>query len=279
MGELVRAGDVELWVEQRGEGPEVLLIAGLGDVAEAWEAQLEGLSADYRVTAFDNRDVGRSTITREPFTVATMADDAAALLAALGIESAHVAGFSMGGAIAQELALRHPEVVRTLVLHGTYSRSDAYMRSMWRYFRAWPEVAPSERAFFEAFFLWVYTARAHSDGSVDAIIDEVLAFPHPTSLDALQRTIDALLAYEDADDLSGITVPTLVLAGELDLVYPPRYGRVVADGIPDARFEILPGEAHQPFQEVPDAFNARVDAFWRQVDRTSVDRHATAVTA
>ena len=262
MGELVKAGDVELWVEQRGDGPDVLLIAGLGDVAEAWQAQLDELSASYRVTAFDNRDVGRSTITGEPFTVATMADDAAALLQALGIESAHVAGFSMGGAIAQELALRHPEAVRTLVLNGTYSRSDAYMQAMWRYFRTWPEVAPSEHAFFEGFFLWVYTARAHSDGTVAAIIEEARAFPHQQPVDAFQRAVDACAAHDAHDRLASIRAPALVVTGGADMVCPPHVGRAVADAIPGAGFVEMAGEAHQPFQEVAAEWNALVDAFW-----------------
>jgi alpha/beta hydrolase fold len=107
MGEMRTAGDVELWVERRGQGPDVLLIAGLGDPAEAWEPQLEGLADRWGLTAFDNRGVGRSPLppAGEPFTVATMADDAAALLRALEVPAAHVMGFSGGSAIAQELAL------------------------------------------------------------------------------------------------------------------------------------------------------------------------------
>jgi pimeloyl-ACP methyl ester carboxylesterase len=86
-----------------------------------------------------------------------MADDAAAVLRALGIRSAHVASFSMGSAIAQELAFRYPELVRSLVLMSTYARPDALWRSQLDFWRWLPEVAPSQRAFLEAFFTWVYT--------------------------------------------------------------------------------------------------------------------------
>jgi pimeloyl-ACP methyl ester carboxylesterase len=121
MGEMIKAGDVGLWVERRGQGPDVLLIAGLSDPAEAWAAQLEGLADRWGLTAFDNRGAGRSPPppAGEPFTVATMADDAAALLRALEVPAAHVMGFSGGSAIAQELALRHGELVRSLVLVST----------------------------------------------------------------------------------------------------------------------------------------------------------------
>ena len=89
-----RRRHVELWVDQRGDGPDVLLIAGLSDPAEAWTFQLDGLADDYRLTAFDNRGAGRSPMMPEGFDVAGMADDAAALLRSLGIERAHVARFS-----------------------------------------------------------------------------------------------------------------------------------------------------------------------------------------
>jgi pimeloyl-ACP methyl ester carboxylesterase len=262
----IHTGEPELWVERRGEGPDVLLIAGLGDPAEAWQPQLDGLADRYRVTAFDNRGVGRSPLPDGPISVATMADDAAAVLRALGVPSAHVAGFSMGSAIAQELALRHPALVRSLVLVSTYARPDDLFRSQLRFWRWLAEVAPSERAFLEAFFTWVYTPRAHADGTVQQILEEALAYPHQQSVAAFQAQVDACLAHDTARRLSQILVPTLVLAGEFDTILPPRFGRSVAAEIPNARFEVMPCEAHQPFQEIPDQFNARVDAFWREAD-------------
>jgi pimeloyl-ACP methyl ester carboxylesterase len=265
MGERVTAGDVELWVERRGEGPEVLLIAGLGDPAEAWQPQLDGLADRYRVTAFDNRGAARTPLGDAAPSASSMADDAAALLRALEVPSAHVAGFSMGSAIAQELALRDPELVRSLVLVSTYARPDALFDSQLDFWRWLPEVAPSERAFFEAFFTWVYTPRAHADGSVAEIVEEAIAFPHQQSVEAFQAQVDVCRSHDSVDRLAEIAVPTLVLSGEFDVILPPRFGRAVAAAIPGARFEVMAGEAHQPFQEVPDVFNARVDAFWREV--------------
>jgi pimeloyl-ACP methyl ester carboxylesterase len=172
----------------------------------------------------------------------------------------------MGSAIAQELALRHPELVRSLVLVSTYARPDALFRSQLNFWRWLAEVAPSERAFFEAFFTWVYTPRAHADGTVDQIVEEALAFPHQQPVEAFQAQVDVCLAHDTSDRLAEIAAPTLVLSGELDLILPPRFGRSVAAGIPNAHFDVMAGEAHQPFQEVPDEFNARVEAFWREVE-------------
>jgi pimeloyl-ACP methyl ester carboxylesterase len=155
----------------------VLLIGGLGDTVESWRYQLDGLADRYRVTAVDNRGAGRTAMPDGPLTVEAMADDAAGVLRALELPAAHVAGFSMGSAIAQELTLRHPQRVRSLVLVGTYARPDALFRAQLEFWRWLAEVAPAERAFFEAFFTWVYTPRAHVDGTVEQIIEEALAFP------------------------------------------------------------------------------------------------------
>ncbi|MET9760794.1 alpha/beta fold hydrolase [Streptomyces sp. NPDC006372] len=266
MGQLIDADGVRLWVERRGRGPDVLLVAGLGDPAEAWQPQLDGLADRYRITAFDNRGVGRTPLPEGALSVPRMADDAAALLRALDVPAAHVTGFSGGSFIAQEMALRHPGLVRSLVLMSTMARPDPYFRAVARFWHWMAERAPSERAMLEAFFLWVYTPRAHADGMVDRFVDETLAFEHPQSVEAFQRQLAAFAGHDTLDRLGRIGVPTLVLSGEVDLVAPPRLGRVVADGIPGAAFEVLPGEAHQPFQEVPDVFNSRVDAFWRAVE-------------
>jgi pimeloyl-ACP methyl ester carboxylesterase len=261
----ISIGEVELWVDQRGDGPDMLLIAGLSDPAEAWMFQLDSLADRYRLTAFDNRGAGRSPLPPEGFTVRDMADDAADLLRALGVDRAHVAGFSGGSATAQELALRHPDVVRSLVLVSTWGRSDTYLRTMVDS-RTWlADSAPSERAMLEAFFLWIYTARAHEDGTVAQIIDEALAFPHPQSPEGFRRQLEAWRPHDTLDRLHQIGVPTLVVAGEADVATPPRLGRAVAERIPGAEFVVLPGEAHQRFQEIPDEFNAMVASFWARV--------------
>ena len=266
MGEHVRAGDLDIWVEQVGEGPDVLLIAGLGDPAESWQAQLDGLADRYRLLAFDNRGMGRTPMPEGPVSVAMLADDAAAQVRAREIPAAHVAGFSGGSIIAQELTLRHPELVRSLVLVSTWARMERYERTMVGFWRWLMEATPSERAFLEWFYLWMYTRRAHADGTVERIIEEALAFPHQ-SPEAMQRMIDAFAAHEGTTDrLPDIAAPTLVLAGGQDISCPPSLGRVVAELIPDAQFEVMEEEAHQPFQEVPDERNARVDAFWRELD-------------
>jgi 3-oxoadipate enol-lactonase len=109
----VPANDLEIYVEQVGHGPDVLLIGGLGDTVESRQFQLDGLADRYRMTAFDNRGAGRTAMPDGQVTVEAMADDAAGVLRALDLTSAHVAGFSGGSIIAQELTIPSPELVRS----------------------------------------------------------------------------------------------------------------------------------------------------------------------
>ena len=263
---MVEANGLEIYVQQVGHGPDVLLIGGLGDTVESWQFQLDGLADRYRLTAFDNRGAGRTAMPDGPLTVQAMADDTAGVMRALEIGSAHVAGFSGGSIICQEVAVRHPELVRSLVLQSTWAALDPYFRS-WGLFVRWlAEVAPSERAFFDAFFTWVYSPGAHADGWVDAVVEEAMAFEHQQPIEGFQAQVDVCITHDTVGRLADIAVPTLVLAGEFDVVLPPRFGEAVAAAIPGARFEVLPGQAHQPFQEIPDEFNTRVDEFWREVE-------------
>jgi pimeloyl-ACP methyl ester carboxylesterase len=201
-----------------------------------------------------------------PASVEAMADDAAGVLRALDIDSAHVAGFSGGSIISQELALRHPRLIRSLVLQSTWVVPDAYLRRWGDFVRWLIEAAPGEREFLESFYLGIYTPRAHNDGTVDAFMEEVVAFPHKQAPEDLQRSLDAFVAADTSARLPEIAAPTLVLAGGRDLNARPELGRTVADLIPGAVFEVMEEEAHQPFQEVPEEWNARVDAFWREVE-------------
>jgi pimeloyl-ACP methyl ester carboxylesterase len=265
-GDIEAGRDRTLWVETRGAGPDVLLLGGLTDPVESWQFQLDGLSGRYRLIAFDNAGAGRSPLPpeSEAFDSETMAHDAATVLRAVGVDGpVHVAGFSGGAQIAQQLALHHPELVRSLVLCGTWAREDVYFRTLLDTFGWMVDAAPNERAALEAFFLWIYTPRAHNDGTVAAIIDQALSTPSDQPPEAFRRQLAAFTSHFLLDELPRISVPTLVLAGGLDVVAPPRYGKEVADAIPGAVFEIWDEEAHQPFQEAPDQFNARVDAFWQ----------------
>jgi pimeloyl-ACP methyl ester carboxylesterase len=252
---------------QTGRGPDVLLIGGLSDVVESWQPQLDGLADRYRLTAYDNRGFGQSTLPGddEPYTIATMVQDAVDLLDHLGIERAHVAGFSGGGAVAQVLAIEHPERVRSLVLNGTFDHMDTHSRRLLGMWSRMAAAATDERTFLEDFFVFVYSPAAHESGWVDEAIEEALAYPHAPAPGAIERSIEAYKDHDARAGLPSIRVPALVLAGQYDMGATPRIVRRLADQIQDARYEVLPGAGHQQFQEDPELWNGKVDAFLRSV--------------
>jgi pimeloyl-ACP methyl ester carboxylesterase len=251
-------GGNRLHYVQQGSGDDLLLLCGLGDDVSAWDAQIPVFAQHYRVTAIDNRGVGQSGLPDGEFTVRDLAADARALLDEAGIARAHVAGFSMGGAIAQELALAAPQRVHSLVLIGTWCRSDRILQETVKG-AAWSAgVADDARAWLYSFLSWVYSPAVFDDGRIDLFVEAALANPYPQETEAFQRTARAVLDHDTADRLPAITLPTLVICGEQDLLCPPRHSRAIAARIPGARLVEVPEQAHQPFQEDAASFNALV---------------------
>lgn len=258
----VHANGVDLWAEQEGAGDDVLFVAGLADEGACWVDQVSGLRDRYRLTTFDNRGVGRSATPEGVFRIDDFAADTIALMDALGLERPHVVGSSMGGAIAQELALAHPDRVRSLVLNGTWCRGDRFLHEI---FRSWiwaATRADSIRDFLVAVNLWCFAPRIWNDGTMDGWLDSAEASPHAQSVDAFRRSAEALIEHDTADRLGAVAAPTLVTVGELDLVLPERFSHELVDRIGGASLVVIPGAGHQPFQEQPAEYNRLLADFW-----------------
>jgi pimeloyl-ACP methyl ester carboxylesterase len=262
---MVRANGGDFWVEQEGQGPDVLFIAGLADEGACWVDQVAGLRGSYRVTTFDNRGVGRSATPPGPYAITDFAADTVALMDELGLERPHVVGSSMGGAIAQELALGHPDRVRSLVLNGTWCRGDRFLHEVFRSWMWTARKADSVRDFLVAVNLWCFAPRIWNEGIMDGWLDEAAASPYQQSVEAFCWSTEALLSHDTADRIGAITVPTLVTVGELDLVLPPRFSSQIAERIAGARLVVVPEAGHQPFQEFPDDYNRLLGEFWESL--------------
>jgi len=260
-----RVNGVDIHYLQAGQGDDVLLLCGLGDDVTAGDAQVGPFSEGYRVTVVDNRGVGRSSLPDGEFTVRDLAEDAIALCDAVGIGPAHVMGFSMGGAITQELAIARPDLARSLVIVGSWAYSDRLFRTFIESSAYFAGIADDDRTFLMYFLASTYSKAVFEDGRVDAFCDAMLNNPYPQSTEAFQRTARAILGHDTRGRLGGIVKPTLVLYGEEDAICPPRHAREIAGLIPGARLVGVPAQAHQPFQEDPAAFNETVLGFWESL--------------
>ena len=251
-----------MYYELHGAGFPLLLINGLGSDHREWLYQLPAFASRFRVVVFDNRGAGDSEVPPGPYTTAGMADDAAALLAALGLDRAHVLGVSLGGMIAQEVALRHPGRVERLVLACTSPGGTASVRpsdeALSAFVRSPEGNAEQELRRMIPFLYTGRFAREHP-GEIDAFVARRLA--HPTSPEGHAAQLAAAIGHAAAERLSAVRAPTLVIAGTDDRLIPPANSQWIAQRIPGAALVLLPGAPHRLFAETAGAFNREVLAF------------------
>ncbi|MCW2542591.1 MAG: alpha/beta hydrolase fold protein [Frankiales bacterium] len=231
----------EIWWESTGSGPEtVLLVMGHAWDARMWHRVARALEPSYRVVVFDNRGVGRTHWDGKPFFIEDLAQDALAALDAAGVERAHVYGASMGGLTAQEIALRAPERVLSLVLGCTGTLSpDLPMPEQ-------PKRRPLKSRIPRRVQLLLMPKLMYGTGTPRTAIREDMTILRDTKTDR-----DGLLAqgvavahYRSRERLAGLDVPTLVIHGDADKIVAHAMGVELASLIPGARFETLPGEGH-----------------------------------
>ena len=258
---LVDVNGVRLYYEEEGRGAPLLLIMGLGASLETWAAQREAFAERYRVIAFDNRGAGRSAAPPPPWTVPAMAEDTVGILDALGIARAHVVGVSMGGMIAQELAIRHPERVARLVLAMSFARPEPVRRDFLLH-RRWARLQGAN-ALSEgiASLPWLLTPASMRDGSrLETILALVSAMPF-MSAEAYAHQVDAIVEHSTRERLHLVQAPTLVLAAAEDVLTPVFLSEEIVAGIAGSRLEILPRGGHATLVEYPDDFNRAVLAW------------------
>ncbi len=194
--------------------------------------------------------------------VPDMAEDLFALFEALEIERAHVVGSSMGGAIAQEFAVNHPECVRSLVLSGSFCRPDRYLRKIIESWRFTSTLDLPMRELSNAMYLWCVAPRAYNEHLVDTWLDQAERSEYPQSTEAFIQTIDAVIAHDTTDRLADITMPTMVLYGEHDILIGRRFAEQLCEGLPHVALRELSGVGHVPHGEDPEQFNSALLTFW-----------------
>jgi pimeloyl-ACP methyl ester carboxylesterase len=247
-------GRTRLHWESTGEGDPVLLIMGLGLGGGAWWRTVPVLARRVRVLTFDNRGVGRSQAFSYAYTTEAMADDAVTVLDAAGVERAHVYGISLGGMVAQALALRHPQRVRSLVLGATSPGGPRAVRpepEVSAFFRRRLRMEPEEAAWESVPINYGPRCRAEHFERIEEDIAQRLA--HPFSRNAYRAQLFAAAWHNTLSALPRIAVPTLVVHGRLDRMIPVGNAQLIADRIPGARLRILEEAGHLYPTEEPDA--------------------------
>lgn len=226
------------------DAPPVLFISGLGSDSRSWALIVKHLQSDYRCISFDNRDSGRSDRASTFYTISDMASDARGLLQALGIKQADIVGFSMGGAIAQELAISHPEVVRRLVLIATYCSGDPRGTAIFEGFKLLRQRLSAEE-YYRVLFPWTYTHQEYAiPGLIEVAIQQAVNNPYPQEQDAYERQVAATTTFFSEERLGSITQPTLLIFGDEDLFTPLRFARDLQRGIRGSRLVTLAGAGH-----------------------------------
>jgi 3-oxoadipate enol-lactonase len=251
---VVRVGEIELDYERSGSGPPLFLIMGMSGTALHWgEAFLDALRRDFEVIVYDHRGVGASTRLEGPVTIVQMAEDALGLLDALEIESAHIMGISMGGMIAQELALAHRDRVRTLTLGCTYcgGPGSALMpKEVGRRLVEARRTGDRERAMRVA---WEANVSAALVDDLDAYAEYLaIGRRRAVAVPVIMAQIQAIHEHDTSERLGELGMPVLVMHGTVDQILPVQNGRLVASLIPGSRLEIFEGTGHLFFWEQPE---------------------------
>jgi len=231
--------------ESTGEGPPVLLIMGLGLSGGAWWRTVPVLAREFRVITFDNRGVGRSRSVSYSCTTEAMADDAVSVLDAAGVAHAHVYGFSLGGMVAQQLALRHPERTVSLVLGATHAggpNAVAPDPDVIEFLGRRPRLPQEEAAWASIPYNYGPLCRRRHSERIAEDVAKRLAHPFPA--DAYRAQLYAARLHNCLRRLSRIDVPALVVHGRQDRMIPVGNAELLAAGIPGARLRVLADSGH-----------------------------------
>ena len=254
--------DAELHYEIIGDGPPLVLIAGLASDAQSWGPVAPTLAQRFTLIMPDNRGCGQTKTQAPAFSIETMADDVMALLDALSIDAANVLGHSMGGAVAQTFAARRPERVRRLVLAASAAAAPARTGSIIDSLLELRESGVNETVWYRLFFYWLFApAFFENAGAVDAAIAMARAYPHAQSPADMRRQVEAIRSF-NADTLPPLAAPTLLLAGEDDLLTPPGLMTTQQQAFSHSRSQTLSGAAHSLHWDQPEPFCRAVFDFF-----------------
>ena len=258
-------GDLRIHWESYGKKEPLILISGVSGGTWSWKESIEAWSPHFRVIVFDNIGAGRSSKPNRPYTIEEMADHAAAVLDAAGVRQAGVAGLSMGGMIAQELALRHPDRVRRIVLGCTHcggSKRIPPNPNVIQRFANNKGLSPEEIIDKNLELLVTPQFLRSGSGALKRYKERLLKAPLQPNY-ALKRQLEAIGGFDACERIGNIQVPNLILTAERDMLVPPENGRLLSIHIPDAVEKSFAGAGHLIYLECAQDFHETVMKFFR----------------
>lgn len=256
-----QSNNADIHYEVMGDGPPLMLIAGLASDNASWGPVSPILSRRFTLIMPDNRGAGR-TKTSAPLSIGAMAEDCAALLDHLEIDRAHVLGHSMGGVIALTLAAKSPGRIGKLVLAASCATTPARAISVIDNLLLLREGGASDELWLRSFFHWLFKPQFfEKKNAVDAAIALSMAYPYAQSVENMRRQVDALRNYDASALPARLRTETLLLAGEKDLMFSPDEIEAAFAAAPAARLQILPDAAHSLHWDNPGGFAESVIAF------------------
>jgi pimeloyl-ACP methyl ester carboxylesterase len=266
---IAKVGEINMYYQIHGEGEPLVLIQGLGADLGGWALyQTPVFSKQYQVIVFDTRGVGRTDAKDKPFSIGIAADDTAGLLDALNIERAHILGMSQGGMIAQELALKYPQRIKSLILAATTARSSALSSYVIDTWVRMVQEGISQETVIRDTLVWLFTDRFFQNPElVQLAVDNMLNDPYTDLRKSIVQQVGNREEFDNMDRISQITAPTLVLVGNEDILLPVKLSEELVARIPNAELVILDGGGHGFSLEIPDKFNKAVLEFLAKVDK------------
>lgn len=254
----VQTAGARLYYEVQGHGEPLVCVSGLSADHLVWALQVPAFARHFRTHTFDNRDAGQSSRAQAPYGLADMARDVIELTEALRLDSFHLLGASMGGAIAQEVALAVPERIRTLTLCVSWATSGPWGAERARVWAA-QALRASREDHVEALLLATLSEELYANADAVAYLRRlVLGNPHPQQPEAFVRQVEASGGHDARDRLPGLRMPAHVLGAGHDLLVPVWKSEELAELIPGAALTVLPGAPHAANIEQPEEFNAAV---------------------
>jgi pimeloyl-ACP methyl ester carboxylesterase len=260
----VRVGQIEIFYREDGHGNHVVWIQGLGLDHRGWAFQIPLFSQHFCCLSFDNRDAGQTGPSPGAYSIKTMADDTIGLMDALAVKQADIIGLSMGGAIAQELAIHYPARVKRLVLVATYTSGDPRGTALLNSF-VQMRARFTREEYLRAISPWLFSYQDYLiPGLVESAIKKGMEDPYFLPPKVYARQVEAATSHFTEDRLKQIQAPTLIVAGEDDLLTPTRFARTLHESIPGARLAVIQDTGHGLIWSCAEEFNALLLSFLKE---------------